>query len=48
MLEEAFMADDMYKRCQNKPLEGVPIGIKDNIDIIQNDTPVTAGTSTLL
>jgi|LauGreDrversion4_2_1035121.scaffolds.fasta_scaffold308621_2 Asp-tRNA(Asn)/Glu-tRNA(Gln) amidotransferase A subunit family amidase len=49
MLEDAFKADDMYKKGHNRPLEGLPIAVKDNIDILsEKGAPVTAGTSALL
>lgn len=47
MLDSAFKADDRYKKGHNRPLEGIPMAVKDNIDQI-SEVPVTAGCNALL
>jgi indoleacetamide hydrolase len=45
MLENAHKADKSYKTGTNRMLEGVPIGIKDNVDT--KCSPTTGGTPAL-
>jgi len=45
MREAATIADKRYKEGINRPLEGIPICIKDNIDT--TDSPTSAGSPTL-
>jgi Asp-tRNA(Asn)/Glu-tRNA(Gln) amidotransferase A subunit family amidase len=42
MLESAKKADNAYVGNVNRPLEGVPIALKDNIDT--NDSPTTGSS----
>lgn len=45
MLKSAIEADEHYKVGMPRPLEGIPFGIKDNIDT--TDSPTTGGSPTL-
>ena len=47
MLEEAYRADDMYKNGTYRPFEGVPVGVKDNVDVV-GDGPTTACTAAFM
>ena len=38
MLLSAGAADKRYKDGTNRPLEGIPIGIKDNVDTVDSPT----------
>ena len=46
MLENAVLADKRYKNGTNRLLEGIPLGIKDNIDT--DCSPTTGGSPALL
>lgn len=41
MLKSAIEADEHYKVGMPRPLEGIPIGLKDNMDT--TDSPTTGG-----
>ena len=45
MLVQAFKADEAYQKGINRPLEGIPIALKDNIDTM--DSPTTGGSPAL-
>jgi len=46
MLEEALQSDKRYKDGTNRPLEGIPIGVKDSINTV--GAPTTVGTKAFL
>ena len=46
MLESATKAKNSYGNNENRPLEGIPFGIKDNVDT--TDSPTTGGSPSLL
>ena len=45
MIDRAIAADKAYENGTNRSLEGIPIGLKDNID--SNDSPTTGGSPAL-
>jgi|LauGreDrversion4_2_1035121.scaffolds.fasta_scaffold293967_2 Asp-tRNA(Asn)/Glu-tRNA(Gln) amidotransferase A subunit family amidase len=53
MLEDSYKAEEIYSYGQYRGLEGIPIGVKDNIDIAERgiqgmEVSTTAGTSSLI